>query len=87
MGLEDHFEGGSMNRLSKEQHEAFSIERRLLEVLRQKGPQTLETLCALPGLSWSQVLLAVDHLSRSREVAIEPIAPCEYQVSLNGVMS
>ena len=73
-----------MNTLSKQRHEAFSIERRLLEVLQQKGPQTLENLCALPGLSWSQVLLAVDHLSRSQEVAIELISPCEYQVSLSG---
>jgi len=60
-------------------------ERRLLDVLREKGPQTLENLCALPDLGWAQVLLAVDHLSRTHEVAIELIAPCEYQVSLNGV--
>jgi hypothetical protein len=61
-----------------------SIERRLIEVLREKGPQTLESLCELPDVSWAQVLLAVDHLSRSCTVAIERIAPCEYQVSLNG---
>ena len=60
-------------------------ERRLLDVLREKGPQTLENLCALPDLGWAQVLLAVDHLSRTHEVAIELIAPCAYQVSLNGV--
>lgn len=73
-----------MNIMSEERNHVSAIERRLLEVLRENGPQTLESLCALPDLSWAQVLLAVDHLSRSREVAIEPIAPCEYQVSLNG---
>ena len=57
-------------------------QRRLLDVLRAKGPQTLDNLCELPEFTWAQVLLAVDHLSRSREVSIEPIGPREYQVSL-----
>ncbi len=70
--------------MSEEYKVMSESERRVLEVLREKGPQTLEHLCDLPDMSWAQVLLAVDHLSRSREVAIEMIAPCEYQVSLNG---
>jgi hypothetical protein len=53
-----------------------------LEILRQRGPQTLDSLCELPEFTWAQVLLAVDHLSRAREVSIEPIGPREYQVSL-----
>ena len=57
-------------------------QERLLKILRDRGPQTLDTLCELPGLTWAQVLLAVDHLSRSRDVCIEPIGPREYQVSL-----
>jgi hypothetical protein len=73
-----------MNILLNEMSEVSASEKRLLEVLREKGPQTLESLCALPDMSWSQVLLAVDHLSRSGEVAIELIAPCEYLVSLSG---
>lgn len=60
-------------------------ERKLLEILRQRGPQMLDTLCELPEFNWAQVLMAVDHLSRSREVALELVAPREYQVSLNGV--
>jgi hypothetical protein len=62
--------------------EGTACERRLLEILRQRGPQTLDSLCELPEFTWAQVLLAVDHLSRSREVSIEPIGPREYQVSL-----
>jgi hypothetical protein len=57
-------------------------QERLLEILREKGPQTLERLCELPDLNWAQVLLAVDHLSRAREISIEPIGQREYQVSL-----
>jgi hypothetical protein len=62
--------------------EGSACERRLLEILRQQGPQKLDSLCELPEFTWAQVLLAVDHLSRSREVSIEPIGPREYQVSL-----
>ena len=73
-----------MSVMPTEMKSVSAIEGRLLDVLREKGPQTIEGLCALPDMSWSQVLLAVDHLSRSHAVIIEPIAPCEYQVSLNG---
>jgi hypothetical protein len=62
--------------------EASACERRILEILCQRGPQTLDTLSELPEFTWAQVLLAVDHLSRSREVSLEMIAPREYQVSL-----
>ena len=58
-------------------------EERLLRILRERGPQTLDRLCELPEFTWTQVLLAVDHLSRSRNVCIEPIGPREYQVSLS----
>ena len=69
--------------LSEERsREGTACERRLVEILRQRGPQTLDSLCELPEFTWAQVLLAVDHLSRSREVSIEPIGPREYQVSL-----
>ena len=57
-------------------------QERLLKILREKGPQTLDALCELPEFTWAQVLLAVDHLSRSRDVLIEPIGQREYQVSL-----
>ncbi|HXX74039.1 MAG TPA: hypothetical protein VEI50_02815 [Nitrospiraceae bacterium] len=72
-----------MNIMSLERTDRSASEQRLLEVLRENGPQTLESLCTLPDMSWAQVLMAVDHLSRSREVAIELIAPSEYQVSLS----
>lgn len=62
--------------------EGSACERRLLGILGQEGPQMLDRLCELPEFTWAQVLLAVDHLSRSREVSIELIGPREYQVSL-----
>jgi len=62
--------------------EISACRRRLLEVLRQDGPQTLDALCELPDFTWAQVLMAVDHLSRSRDISLELIGPREYRVSL-----
>lgn len=64
------------------QPETSACKRRVLEVLRRDGPQTLDALCELPDFSWAEVLMAVDHLSRSRDVSLERIGPREYQVSL-----
>jgi hypothetical protein len=62
--------------------EGTGCERRILEILGQEGPQMLDTLCELPEFTWAQVLLAVDHLSRSRDISIELIGRNEYQVCL-----
>lgn len=57
-----------------------STDERLLAVLRQSGPQTLDTLARLPGLSMAQILLAVDRLSRAGAVALRQMPNREYQV-------
>ena len=57
-------------------------QQRLLKILRERGPQMLDRLCELPEFTWAQVLLAVDHLSRSRDISIELVGRNEYQVSL-----
>ncbi len=57
-------------------------QERLLKILRERGPQMLDRLCELPEFTWAQVLLAVDHLSRSRDISIGLVGRNEYQVSL-----
>ncbi|MEK7786913.1 MAG: hypothetical protein AAB658_16005 [Chloroflexota bacterium] len=64
-------------------HEVSSVKARLIEALREKSPQTIDSLCALPDVSVAEVLLAVDLLSRSYTVVLERIGPCDYQLSLN----
>jgi hypothetical protein len=56
-------------------------EARLIDALRRRGPQTIETLSSLSGLSWSQVFLAIDRLSRTGNVSLQRLPSCEYQVS------
>jgi hypothetical protein len=71
-----------MATISTPRESVSSTEELLLAVLRAQGPQTLETLCSLPEIGSSQILLAVDRLSRSGAISIEPIARCEYRVAL-----
>jgi len=73
-----------MTAMHEERLDAIICEKRLKDILREKGPQTLDALCAMPEFGWAQALLAVDHLSRSHEIVLKLIAPREYQVSLAG---
>ena len=60
------------------------LERRLLALLRERGAQTMDQLTSLfPAVSWSQVFLAVDRLSRTGSVSLRKIGAYEYQVLPN----
>jgi len=58
-------------------------EVRLIAALGRSGPQTIEALSSTSGLSWSQVFLAIDRLSRSGAIALRPFGRGEYKVFLN----
>jgi hypothetical protein len=62
-----------------------STEQRMLDVLSEAGPFTLDALSTRFDISWSQVFLAVDRLSRSRHVALHRTQSREYVVSIQGV--
>jgi predicted transcriptional regulator len=61
---------------------ATTIDARLLDTLREMGPQSLERLVSLSGLNVSDVSQAVDRLSGSRTVSLLPTGCGEYQVRM-----
>lgn len=71
---------------SKQPSGSPSVDRRVLMVLRRKGAQTMEDLTMLTGMGWEQVFFSVDRLSRSGKVALAPVRPCEYRVSISQMM-
>ena len=76
-----------MSAISNDVTTSLSTDELLLEALRGMQSQTIESLCSLlPGMTWSQVFLAVDRLSRAGVVTLQPIRRCEYQVSLNAAV-
>ncbi|HEV8539648.1 MAG TPA: hypothetical protein VGQ60_00660 [Nitrospiraceae bacterium] len=65
---------------------AAAIERVLTSALRVSGPTTMDRLVSLlPCVSWSQVFLAVDRLSRSGTVSLQRTRSGDYRIALNGV--
>ncbi len=60
-----------------------SRDERLLLFLEGAGTRTIEELSWVLDISWSQVFLAVDRLSRSGAVSLRATHGREYAVSLN----
>jgi hypothetical protein len=61
-----------------------AVEERILAALGTGGARTLEQLAAaLPDVSWPQVFLAIDRLSRSGGVILRRTNRGDYQASLS----
>lgn len=58
----------------------------MLGVLKKKGAQSLEGLSTLTGIGWGQVFMSVDRLSRVGKVSLTPVRPCEYRISICGLL-
>lgn len=63
-----------------------AADRSLLGVLKKKGAQSMEGLSTLTGIGWAQVFMSVDRLSRMGKVSLTPVRPCEYQISIGGLL-
>ena len=58
-----------------------TTEQRMVDVLHEAGPFTLDALSTHVDMSWAQIFLAADRLSRSRHVALHRTQSREYVVS------
>ena len=63
-----------------------TVDRRMLGVLKKKGAQSMEGLSTLTGIGWAQVFMSVDRLSRIGRVSLTPVRPCEYRISIGGLL-
>jgi hypothetical protein len=62
------------------------VDRTMLWTLKRRGAQTMEGLSSLTGIGWTQVFLSVDRLSRIGRVSLTPVRPCEYRISIAGLL-
>ena len=62
------------------------VDRTMLWTLKRRGAQTMEGLSTLTGIGWAQVFLSVDRLSRVGKVSLTPVRPCEYRISIAGLL-
>lgn len=63
-----------------------AVDRRMLGVLKKRGAQSMEGLSTLTGIGWAQVFMSVDRLSRIGKVSLTPVRPCEYRISIGGLL-
>ena len=63
-----------------------SVDRAMVSTLNRQGAQTMEGLSSLTGIGWAQVFLSVDRLSRIGKVSLTPVRPCEYRISIAGLL-
>ena len=62
------------------------VDPAVLWTLKKRGAQTMEGLSSLTGIGWGQIFLAVDRLSRMGKVSLTPVRPCEYRISIAGLL-
>ena len=62
-----------------------TTEQRILNVLKEVGSFTLDALPTRGDMSGAQLFLAVDRLSRSRQVTLQRTHSFEYVVSIGEV--
>ena len=63
-----------------------TVDRRILGAFKEKSAQSMEGLSALTGIGWAQVFMSVDRLSRIGRVSLIPVRPCEYRISIGGLL-
>ena len=61
----------------------MSIEQAIIEKLRRGGPCCLDDIVAyLPNLSWGEVFLAIDRMSRDGRLLLRQLGYSTYQIAL-----
>jgi hypothetical protein len=46
----------------------------------------MDTLSKLTGISWGQIFMAVDRLSRVGKITLTPVRPGEYRISIDSLL-
>ena len=65
-----------------------TAEERIIDILQSTGPCSLdEVLTYLPDLSWGEVFLVVDRMSRRERVSLRQVSYSTYQIALSRVDS
>jgi hypothetical protein len=77
---------GTMRTNSQPPTTPQTVDRRMLGVLKKNGAQSLEGLSTLTRIGWAQVFMSVDRLSRIGKVSLTPVRPCEYRISIGGLL-
>ena len=63
-----------------------TVDRRLFGARKKNNAQSMEGLSTLSRIGWAQVFMSVNRLSRIGKVSLTPVRPCEYRISIGGLL-
>ena len=63
-----------------------TVDRGKFGALKKNGAQSIEGLSTLSRIGWAQVFISVNRLSRIGKVSLTPVRPCEYRISIGGLL-
>jgi len=65
---------------------SHTVDRRMFGGLKKHGAQSMEGFSTLTAIGWAQVFMSVNRLSRIGKVSLTPVRPCEYRISIGGLL-
>jgi hypothetical protein len=77
---------GTMRTHSQPPTTPQTVDRSMLGVFKKQSAQSMEGLITLTGIGWAQVFMSVERLSRIGKVSLTPVRPCEYRISIGGLL-
>lgn len=77
---------GIMRTCRQQASSSRDVDPTVIWMLKNRGAQSFEGLSRLTGIGWAQVFLSVDRLSRIGRVSLTPVRPCEYRISIAGLL-
>lgn len=71
---------------SRPSHTSQKTDRTVPGLLKKNGTQSMDSLSPLTRIGWGQVLMSIDRLSRNGKTSLTPVRPCEYRISIGGLL-
>jgi len=71
---------------SRPSHTSQKTDRTVPGPLKKNGAQSMGSLSSLTRIGWGQVLMSIDRLSRNGKTSLTPVRPCEYRISIGGLL-
>jgi hypothetical protein len=71
---------------SRPSHTSQKTDRTVPGLLKKNSAQSMDSLGTLTGIGWGQVFMSIDRLSRKGKASLAPVRPCEYRISIGGLL-
>ncbi len=71
---------------SRPSHTCQKADRTVPGLLKNNSAQSMDSLSPLTRIGWGQVYMSMDRLSRKGKASLAPVRPCEYRISIGGLL-